>query len=356
MRVIQLVESFDYGDGIGNDIIHIHEMLDALGIKNRIYSNWVNERVAHYTKRIEKYKPRKDDLIIFHFSGKSHIMDQMRFYSCKKVLRYHNITPPEFFRKSNPELYQNCMEGLKQLQDYIPLFDAFLPESSFNREDLITYGALPNRITAIPILVDFDQLERKTVDVSLQNELKEQSYILFVGRVVPNKCFEDILDAFECYYKYHDNTKKLYLVGNTECDAVYMKKITEKLKTLDSRGNIVFTGKVSESQLYTYYRNASLFLCMSEHEGFCIPLLEAMHFQVPVVGYDSCAVPSTMGNSGALLHKKDPCWAACLLEELLVDDDLRNEILIAQEKNLDAYRRNTIQKQLHEYIKKWEAQ
>lgn len=347
MRVYQVLDALDFGDGVSNDVIHLHEMLDELQVDNMIYSKWWNEKVKEYTNDIEQCHPQKDDLVIYHFSGKSHILEFVTSFPCKVIIRYHNVTPPHFFKSSNPEGYKSCTEGLDQVSFIAKTFPYIWGDSQFNCNDMISYGAKPEHMRVLPIFMDLDRLESAPIDKKLDASLKQgEDYILFVGRVAPNKCFEDILEIFECYHRFHDATSKLILVGNDACDQGYTQKIKKKLNQLSCKQNVIFTGKVSDTQLYTYYRNASAFVCMSEHEGFCIPLLEAMYFQIPVVGYNSCAIPDTMGKSGVLMYKKDPAQIASLLHEIQTDVELRSSILTAQRRNVQHYLHDSMKEQL----------
>ena len=307
MRVIQLIDALDFGDGVSNVVMQLKDLLDDLGIDNQIYSKWFDDRVAGFRKDIDKCRPGKDDLVLYHYSGKSSILEQAAGYSCRRLIYFHNMTPPKFFRVSNPEIYRNCVEGLEQLKENIQRFDGFWAVSPFNASDLISYGADPAETDVFPPYFDFERLENAPYDKKLLRLLQsEEPYILFVGRVSPNKRFEDILDAFENYYRYHDKNVKLYLVGNREQSSVYTDELYAQVGRMAAKDKVVFTGKVTEEELYAYYRGASAFLCMSEHEGFCMPLLEAQHFGIPTIGYAACAVPDTMGESGVLLYKKDP--------------------------------------------------
>lgn len=347
MRVIQVLDALDFGDGVSNDVIHLHEMLDELQIENSIYSKWWNEKVKRYTHDIARCRPQKEDLVIYHFSGKSHIIDFVTAFPCKVIIRYHNITPPSFFQQSNPEGYKNCMEGLEQIAALIHRFPNVWGDSQFNCNDLISCGAKPENMRVLPIFMDLERLSSAPIDEQLDASLKrEKDYILFVGRVAPNKCFEDILEIFECYHRFYNETTKLILVGNDACDIDYTQKLQGKLSQLSCRSQVTFTGKVSDAQLYTYYRNASVFVCMSEHEGFCIPLLEAMYFQLPVVGYNSCSIPDTMGKSGVLVYKKDPAQIAFILHEIQTGVQLRRSIIAAQSENVQHYLHDSMKEQL----------
>lgn len=356
MRVIQMLDALDFGDGVSNDVIHLHELLDELGIANRIYSKWWNERVRSYTTSIDEYCYQPGDCIIYHFSGKSHILEQAVSYPCRRMVRYHNVTPPEFFLPDNPDAATSCREGLAQIQRSIARFDGALADSPFNASDLISYGADASRVKVLPIVFDFDKYRSTKTVPELARKLSSAPYFIYIGRMAPNKCIEDVLAAFEYYYRFHDSSACLYLVGNTEHSPAYMERLMQQHARMSAKDHAVFTGKVSEEELLAYYRGAAASLCMSEHEGFCMPLLEAASFDVPVIAYDSCAVPYTMGDSGILLRKKDPSLTAHLMDEVAHDQGLRWSIIEKQRENLEKYSRESIKMQLQTLLREWEEQ
>lgn len=353
MRVIQMLDALDYGDGVSNDVIHIHELLNDLCIPNAIYSKWWNERVKSYTTLIDKYRYRPGDCIIYHFSGKSFILEQVANYPCRRMIRYHNVTPPNFFLKSNPEAATFCQEGLEQIQCNISRFDGAIADSRFNADDLLSYGANASYVKVLPIVFDFDKYRCTKTILPLQQKLSAAPYFIYVGRMAQNKCIEDILTAFEYYYRFHDSSAYLYLVGNNTQSPEYTEFLLRKHGQMLSKEHVIFTGKVSEEELLTYYRSAAASLCMSEHEGFCMPLLEAASFDVPVIAYDSCAVPYTMGNSGILLQKKDPALTAHLMDEVVHNSSLREGIIEKQRDNLINYSRESIKAQLKTLLCEW---
>lgn len=354
MKIVQLLDALDFGDGVSNDVINLQKAFTKLGVENKTYSKWWNERVARYTSNIEQYRPGKEDLIIYHFSGKSYILEKVVRFPCRKLVRYHNVTPPEFFLPDNLEAYQNCREGLEQICKNIKRFSGFWADSRFNASNLVSYGADKQKVDVLPIAFDFDQIDAQPHNQSLLKRLQAPN-ILSVGRIAPNKRIEDILDVFEAYHCAYDQRVRLYLVGNNSQDASYTNMLMKKLESMTARDHVVFAGKVDSSDLYTYYRAASAYLCLSEHEGFCIPLLEAQHFGVPVIAYASCAVPDTMGEAGILLYKKDPNMAAALLNRVICDAGLRTSIQRKQRENLMQYQDSAIEAKLTELLKKWKV-
>lgn len=353
MRIVQMVDALDFGDGVSNDIINLHRLMDAMKIQNTIYSKWKHEKVAQYTHDIEKYSPRPNDYILYHYSGKSVIIDQVLGYNRPVILRYHNITPPEFFIRDNPEIAARCQEGLDQIKAYVKRFDFYCGDSGFNNRNLIEYGASPERTSVLPIELNLSQLRDKETDAAILEEMKRHTNVLFVGRFAPNKRIEEILDVFENYYRYYNDAAYLYLVGNNQQNELYTRFIESKLKEMMAREHVIVTGKVDERQLYSYYTGANVFLCMSEHEGFCIPLLEAMEFETPVIAYDAGAVADTMGKSGVLVTNKEVPVIAGLINELDQNKYLRDRVIGEQKKHLRQFDAQTMRQKLSELISVW---
>lgn len=169
--------------------------------------------------------------------------------------------------------------------------------------------------------------------------------IIFTGRVVPNKKQEDVIAAFDIYQKYYNPESRLILVGNPQLIPAYYASLKEYVKALGTE-NVVFTGHITFSAILAYYRSADLFLCMSDHEGFCVPLLEAMFFDVPVVAKNTSAVGETLGGSGILLPDSEPGMAAGVMNRILTDEALRKKVLDNQRERLKDFENGRIKKQL----------
>lgn len=350
MRIIQVMDAIDFGDGVSNSVINTYKYLKNMGYKTQIFSKWHNERVQEYFNPIEKLFPDKEDIILYHYSGYSHIADILTNYNCKKVLIYHNITPDKFFT-NNSNAYLNSKKGLEQLKLIIKDIDVFVADSEFNKQDLLELGV--GDCDVLPIVIDFEHMNKCEIDKELFEKYKDINIILFTGRVAQNKKHEDIIDIFEYYYNYINDKILLFLVGNNEYSQEYTQALMDKLEKLNCKNNVVFTGKVSESQLYTYYRVANVFLCMSEHEGFCIPLIEAMNFEIPIIAFDSCAVPYTIEDSGVLVKEKKIADIAELIDILIGNIEIRNEIISKQNTRVENLKEIAIKQILKSLIEKW---
>ena len=353
MRIVQMVDALDYGDGVSNDIINLHNTMDQMNIDNTIYSKWAHEKVDGYRNDIEMYRPRKDDYILYHYSGKSHIIDQVLAFNLTTILRYHNITPPEFFQASNPDLAQRCREGIEQIKGYIHLFDFFCGDSSYNIENLVQMGADKEKTCVLPISLNLERLQKLRNKNEAIEDMNGHFNILSVGRIAPNKKIEDILDVFENYNKYYQPDSYLYLVGSSEQSDVYTRIIFDRLEKMTAKDHVVMTGKVDDETLYRYYTGANVYLCLSEHEGFCIPLLEAMMFDLPVIAYEAGAVSSTMGESGILIREKKIDLISGIIDELQKDPYLTSRVIDSQHEHLQDFFAPAMQEKLASLLSIW---
>jgi glycosyltransferase involved in cell wall biosynthesis len=343
LKIHQIIEALDYGDAVSNHAIDLSKQLTELGFQNSIYSKYVHEKVNNFRLPIEELQTEKDDVLLFHFSGKTSMFDVIRKQKCKKILLYHNITPHYFFQGMEPH-YTHCFEGRKQLKEIAGLFDMYLGDSEYNVKELEQVGCSQTRV--LPISVDLKiKGDRKQYTIK-----KKGRKFLFVGRVAPNKKHEDIMRIFEYYYQYIDRDSTLYFVGNYQDYLPYYNKLVSYKNTLQSSDKIIFTGKVSSEEVHYHYSTADVFICMSEHEGFCVPLLESMSYGIPTFAYDSGAIRSTMQNAGVIITKKMHEEIAELVDVILNDTQLTQEIIDQQYEHLSFFSREKALKNLEQII------
>lgn len=153
---------------------------------------------------------------------------------------------------------------------------------------------------------------------------------LHVGRIAPNKSIHDLIKSFYYYHTWITPASRLFLVGSSAGMAEYVKDLAALVKKLDLEKAVIFTGHVETDELAAFYALSDLYLSMSEHEGFCIPLIEAMHFGLPVMAYSATGVPFTMGSAGVLLHQKNHALVAEMAHEILTNAALRSRLVEMQ--------------------------
>jgi hypothetical protein len=229
-----------------------------------------------------------------------------------------------------------CAEGLKQVKFLKNKLDLIIADSEFNKQDLIEMGYDEDKIKVLPIVIPYEDY-RQPYDTEMYENLKSDGYtnILFVGRVTPNKKQEDIVKIFS-YYKKNINPKsRLCIVGNQGFND-YCKDVSDYAKELNC-GDIEFLGHISFSEILACYKAADLFLCMSEHEGFCVPLVEAMLFDLPIVAYESTAIPETLGDAGIVVDSKSPEFVANVMDKLLSDKAMLSELQTGRQERLEFF-------------------
>lgn len=350
MRIIQLVPYLLYGDAIGNEVLHIDTILKEKKYKTEIYTFSTDQRVKIATNNINTIKVDKEDVVIYHVSIGSKLNYIFHELKCKKVIIYHNITPPVFYEYYNHKLCKSLEEGLKELELLKDDANIILTDSEFNRQDLISYGFDGHKIFVQPVIIDFSKYDIDTTNIYGKKE-DQFVNILFTGRIAPNKKHEDIIKSFYFYKKIYNKNSRLVLAGSYEGNEKYFAKLmgfVKDLKLID----IVFTGHIPFNKLVDYYKKADVFICMSEHEGFCVPLLESMYFNLPIIAYNCTAIGETMGDSGVLIESKDFLAIAECIDEIISSDIKRNEIIGSQIKRLESFNFNKTKKLFEDYITK----
>jgi glycosyltransferase involved in cell wall biosynthesis len=206
-----------------------------------------------------------------------------------------------------------------------------LADSAFNAAELTELGY--PRTAVVPILIDVAALDSTPADAATRQRLTDAKARggvdwLFVGRLAPNKAQHDVVKAFAAYRRLYDADARLHLVGGSSSHQ-YETALTAFVSALDLDDAIEITGGVSAGALTAYYETADVYVSVSEHEGFCVPLLEAMYHRVPIVAYSAAAVPETLGDAGLLLDAKDACTVATAVDRIVSDPALRTQLLAA---------------------------
>lgn len=358
MRIIQVLPTIAFGDAVGNDTIAIKKALQEFGYDTAIYAEVIDQRLPEGTAiQLNEYElppVEKDDICIYHMSTGSLLNYTFEYMNCHKVLVYHNVTPPAFFAPYSKDITRNAkagVDGIKHLADKVEFCFA---DSEYNKKDLISYG-FTCPIVVRPILIPFEDY-KKEPSQELIDKYSNDGYknFIFVGRVAPNKKHEDIISGF-AYYKKHFNEKsRLFLVGAGGAFFKYEKRLNDYVKELGLEDSVIFTGHLKFNEILAYYRIADAFLCMSEHEGFCVPLTESMFFNVPIIAYNSTAIPYTLKDSGVVIDDKDPVVVAEAMNKVVTDEAFRNEVVEKQKERLKDFSYDTIKsllkKQLDSYI------
>ncbi|MEE2637434.1 MAG: glycosyltransferase family 4 protein [Acidobacteriota bacterium] len=332
--VHQVLATLGYGDAIGNEVLGIQATLHAAGYRSEIFVETAERRVEplcqDYRNLIDVSHP--DNILIHHFSIGSRASRLAYALPDRMVLVYHNITPPEYFVGVHDELVRLCYSGRRELLAYPARCDLALGDSEFNRRELDEFGFAPTGV--LPVVPNFAHLEDQPDRTLLSEFDDERLNILFVGRIIPNKKIENVIRFFHAYRVKHQLRARLLLVGAYGGFESYLASLHQLIATLGVT-DVHLLGHVSNAELTACYDIADLFLSASEHEGFCVPLVEAFYKRVPVIAYAATAVPATMDGAGVLYDNKDPRHVAAVMHTVLSEPRLQEEIVRSQDAALD---------------------
>jgi glycosyltransferase involved in cell wall biosynthesis len=348
-RVHQILATLGYGDAIGNEVLGIHRALRGAGYDSEIIVETADPRLedltVDYRDMVDQVAP--EDLLIHHFSLGSRASRTAFALPCRMALVYHNITPPEYFLGVHKQLVRQCYHGRRELLAYRHRVELALGDSEFNRQELEQLGFSPTAV--LPVVPDFSHLDVCPDPRMSAAYDDERTNILFVGRVIPNKRPDDLIRFFDAYQRLYNPRARLILAGSYGGFDSYLAQLHALIGRLGV-SDVHVLGQVTNEELTALYDVADLFLCASEHEGFCVPLVEAFYKRVPVVAYAATAVPATMDGAGLLYETRDPRRVAAIVHGILSDADLEAQILSSQDGALDRLRAQDFQGTLLRFV------
>ncbi|MGE5340983.1 MAG: glycosyltransferase family 4 protein [Candidatus Omnitrophota bacterium] len=357
----QFLPAFHYGDAIGNCALGLHRFLLQQGIDSRIIALSVDESLKndailfkdYHHDHHDHHAPKSHSLKILHFAIPSVLTDFFLETHGPKAMIYHNITPPHFFLDFSDSLVRFTHEGRKHLERLRNCFDIAIADSNYNANELRALNY--QNVRAFPLTVplsDYD-IPFKTAYHHLLNDERKKN-IVFVGRISPNKKIEDLIRTLAVYKKYLSPAVRLIIAGNTGTLPTYFYALKELARNLRlSNHDVIFTGHIPFDELLAVYRLGDVFLSMSEHEGFCLPLIESCYFQVPVVAFDAGAVSETLDGSGILFHEKKYDAVAGLLEQVIHHQELRSQLSELQKERIAKYKRDADPFKLLDHFSSW---
>jgi glycosyltransferase involved in cell wall biosynthesis len=338
--VHQLLPDFAFGDAIGAITLQTQSMLRALGFESEIYADVIDERLRDAARPARQLDAdlRDSDAVIYHFSIGSRLAYTMARLRVPRVILYHNITPPAYYQATNPRIAQRLEAGRDELRMLVPRVDLCVGVSAFNVEEMRLLGA--RRSAVVPPLVDLQRLRPRP------SQPTAPPLLVFVSRVAPNKRHDDLIRVLAALRRTAQPQARLAIVGrftDTEDYVAALRWLAAELCVADA---VDWLGRLDDAEVGDLYARASVFVCASEHEGFCVPLLEAMAFDVPVVAYAAGAVPDTLGGAGMVLRNKDPLLWAAVVDRVIRDDALRGTLAAAGRRRLDDFRADHVQRRL----------
>lgn len=339
--ICQLVAGFRAGDAISNAALLMRDVFRGWGCRSDILvqRSSVTPDFRDDTLPLEAAeKLGPDDITILHLSIGHRINLLFKELKCRKVIVYHNITPAKYFKLLNQPIARDLEEGRRHLKMLAGVADLNLADSNYNAAELIEEGY--GDVKVFPLPINIDSLVHGGTDPQTELNFGDDiRNILFVGRIAPNKKLEDLLNVMYYLTKIEPKTRLVH-VGSEAGTEMYFAMLQAQVNALGlKKSSVKFMCGVPQHVLNACYATADAFLCMSEHEGFCAPLIEAMLHQVPVLSLASAAIPETLGGAGVLFSPPpDFLLIAETIAEVLRNRNLRDQIVARQNKRLDAFR------------------
>ena len=334
MIVHQWVPAAHRGDAIGDSARRVRDLIRGMGHQSDVYAMTIDADLRDDVRPFADPASLLGDLTIFHYALPSPMTEAFAGLRGGRILQYHNVTPASFFAGYDAALFRLASLGRQELATLVGRVDLALGDSEYNRRELESLGF--TRTGVFPIAVDTSRITSPRPLPALEKTLDDEFVnFLFVGRIAPNKRIEDHIKLAEHYKRYVDAYYRFIFVGRYDVVPRYystIRALMAEYRLLNER--FVFTGPVSNDELASYYRHAAVYISLSEHEGFCVPLLEAMAAGVPVLAYAAGAVPDTLGGAGVQFSPKDLEYAAELAGALAFDDALRADVLAGQRRRL----------------------
>lgn len=347
----QFVAGYSLGDAISNEAVVMRDIFKSWGYKSTLFSEQkrILPELRGDAEDVNRAKDivQPDDVTLLHLSIGSRVNDVFASLPCRKAILYHNITPAEYFRGIEEEIAQHLARGREQAKKLVRVAEVNLADSAYNADEFKDMGC--PKVEVFPLVLDLNKL-RKGVDNRFLDELNDGKVsILFVGRCAPNKRIEDVLGAFHYFQRYVEPNSRLILAGSYSGLEAYQACLLKKQRDMQLR-DVLFTGSIRQQALNACYRAADLFLCMSEHEGFCIPVIESMAMDVPVLAYAAAAVPGTMDGAGVLFDTKRYDLVAEMMGRMCADGVFREAVLNGQCARMERYESRDLPGELRRYL------
>ncbi len=343
----QFTAGFAWHDAISNEANLFRKIFRQWGYTSEIFCEPANtsrdrrgeiKDIHSATEEIQS-----DDLVLLHLSIGSVANSIFESLSCRKAILYHNVTPAHYFQFTNPQIAAHLQRGREQVASLADKASVNMADSAFNASEMESMGYRDVQI--LPIVIDTDLMSTPPTPRLMERRNDGLLNVIFVGRCTPNKKIEDLLRVFAWLQKNITPLCRLTLIGSKAGNERYHAMLLAMCKEWQLT-HVEFKGSVSQADLHAYYKSADVFLCMSEHEGFCIPLMESMMYDVPIVAMADAAVPETLDHSGILLAERRFDIAAEAIYRLHQDTTLRNAVVTAQRERLARYKQRDLEAEL----------
>lgn len=330
----QITAGFAAGDAISLEAVAIRDLCRAMGVASEIFvpMEATTADCRHLIRPLEEYRSSASELVIYHYSIQTPATEVFRRSPSRKVVIYHNITPASFFRPYDEQVVKLLDDGRRELAAVAGLAEAVWADSAFNASELTAVGL--KHVSVLPLLFSARAFDVPADPAVLQGLSGPSQKILFVGRMAPNKCVEELIEAFAWYHKRIERRSELILVGSEHSCPKYFSMLRMFAGELDLLLSVSFVRYASPAGLIAYYQRANLFATTSRHEGYCLPVVEAMYKGVPVLARNTGGVPEAMDGAGVLFDEAQPEELAVLMARMISAGPLRDEVRASQQDRI----------------------
>jgi glycosyltransferase involved in cell wall biosynthesis len=336
VRVDQVVPALTGRDAVGEHTLNVRRALREAGVESEIFYGSAGPDTASDGRPISALgRGPRDRVLLYQASIGSPVFDTLMARPEPKLANYHNITPAELLWPWAPQVAYEAALGRAQLERMAPHCRFAIADSRFNEDELRDAGYA--RTAVVPPLIDMTPPATEP-DAALCGALLDAKQsggvdLLYVGRLSPHKAPHDLVKMLAVFRRHFDPCARLHLVGAPLGDR-YGEALSGLVHDLGLVEAVTMPGPVSATGLEAYWRCADAYVCASEHEGFCVPLVEAMGHGVPVVAYGAAAVPETVGDAGLVLTSKEPLRFAVAVSRVLEDPALRAHLEAAARRRV----------------------
>ncbi len=336
MIIEQFLPAFHYGDATSNSALAFHEYLISRGIESKLISLTSDKKVRDKVILFKDYKMEADSTKILHFAIPSQLTEFFKKTKGKKVMIYHNITPSSFFADYSEFLTKFTYDGRIHLESLKDSFDLSIGVSEFNASDLRKLSF--RNVEVFPLIINIDNYDMPYSQGYYNLINDDRKNILCVGRNAPNKKIEDAVKMLFFYKKYLSPSIRLIVAGNTNSVPKYFSAVRDLASRFYlTSDDILFTGHIRFDEFLAVYKISDIYLSMSEHEGFCLPVIESFKMDIPVVAYDAGAIRETVGKGGVVFNTKEPDRVAGMLEYLINNREIGQKMITSGKIRLEKY-------------------
>lgn len=348
----QILPSLALGDGISNFAVELKALLLELGFESEIYARWIDPQLSHVCQPASELRDENGATVLYHYSiGDKPLSEAFERWKGRRIFFYHNLTPPSFFSGLNDGLVQMLRDGIEWLPRVTKSAHAGAAHTKFSLSDLRQAGM--RNLSLLPPLLPLRLYARTVSDLTIEKLIKDgRPTLIFVGRLSPQKCQDELIRVLAKLKDNHGINAKLLLPGRSASER-YREKLQEVAAESGLEDSVVFIGPLSNEALVACYRAADVFVCASAHEGFCVPVIEALHFELPVVARSHAALPETLGDGGVLVHSDDPSAMAEEVARILSNTVWRKSVIARGRARLSELSPERVREHFGTAIKGW---